>query len=111
MRRPKLLEPFCGAGGSARGYTDAGFDVTGIDARRVRPAVRSHVTGTGGRRLGVRLDGKGGNSRKPLNLAHAREAMGIDWMTRVELAEAVPPAMTEWVGAELLAHLATEAVA
>jgi hypothetical protein len=37
--------------------------------------------------------------------------MGIDWMTRVELAEAVPPAMTEWVGAELLAHLATEAVA
>lgn len=66
------------------------------------------VTGTGGSRLGDRLDGGGGNSRKPRNLAHAREAMGIDWMTRPELSEAVPPAFTEWVGSQLLAHLQAE---
>lgn len=31
--------------------------------------------------------------------------MGIDWTSRDELAEAIPPAYTEWVGAQLLAHL------
>lgn len=35
----------------------------------------------------------------------AREAMGIDWTTRDELAEAIPPAFTEFIGAQLLAHL------
>jgi DNA (cytosine-5)-methyltransferase 1 len=28
----------------------------------------------------------------------AREAMGIDWMTRDELREAIPPAYTEFIG-------------
>jgi DNA (cytosine-5)-methyltransferase 1 len=32
-----------------------------------------------------------------------RAAMGIDWMNRDELAQAVPPAYSEWVGAQLLA--------
>lgn len=31
MKRPKLLDLFCGAGGAGKGYMDAGFDVTGID--------------------------------------------------------------------------------
>lgn len=31
-----------------------------------------------------------------------REGMGIDWMTGAELAESIPPAFTEWVGAQLL---------
>jgi DNA (cytosine-5)-methyltransferase 1 len=34
-----------------------------------------------------------------------RRAMGIDWMNREELAQAVPPVYTEWIGAQLLAHL------
>jgi DNA (cytosine-5)-methyltransferase 1 len=29
--KPRLLDLFSGAGGAARGYADAGFDVTGID--------------------------------------------------------------------------------
>jgi DNA (cytosine-5)-methyltransferase 1 len=32
----------------------------------------------------------------------AREAMGIDWMTRDDLREAVPPAYTEHIGHQLL---------
>lgn len=31
IRAPKLLDLFCGGGGAAKGYMDAGFDVTGID--------------------------------------------------------------------------------
>lgn len=51
------------------------------------------VTGTGG---------PGGRHRKPRNLTQAREAMGIDWMTRPELSEAVPPAYTRWIGERLI---------
>lgn len=36
-------------------------------------------------------------------IAEARRAMGIDWMTRNELAESIPPAYTEYLGQFLLA--------
>lgn len=62
------------------------------------------VTGTGASRRGPRTDGGGGNSRKPRNLAHAREVMGIDWMSREQLAEAVPPAYTQWLGERYIEH-------
>jgi DNA (cytosine-5)-methyltransferase 1 len=54
------------------------------------------VTGTGG---------PGGRHRKPSNLQHAREVMGIDWMTRRELSQAIPPAYTSWIGTHLMAAL------
>ncbi|SCD34737.1 DNA (cytosine-5)-methyltransferase 1 [Streptomyces sp. TverLS-915] len=31
VRRPRLLDAFCCQGGAAKGYADAGFDVTGVD--------------------------------------------------------------------------------
>jgi DNA (cytosine-5)-methyltransferase 1 len=34
-----------------------------------------------------------------------REAMGIDWMPREKLREAIPPAYTEWIGRQLLAQV------
>jgi DNA (cytosine-5)-methyltransferase 1 len=34
-----------------------------------------------------------------------RAAMGIDWMTLEELKEAIPPAYTEFIGHQLLAHI------
>ncbi len=43
-----------------------------------------------------------GNAHSPkLNGA----AMGIDWMNRAELAEAIPPAYTALIGEQLLAHI------
>lgn len=56
------------------------------------------VTGTGGPFNGVRKATGGGASRKPRNLAHAREVIGIDWMNRKELSQAVPPAYAEFIG-------------
>ena len=43
----------------------------------------------------------GGNS----TVAAARDAMGIDWMTKAELNESIPPAYTEHIGKQLLAHV------
>lgn len=39
------------------------------------------------------------------SVAAAREAMGIDWMTKDELNEAIPPAYTEFIGRQLLYHI------
>ena len=37
-----------------------------------------------------------------------REAMGIDWMLRSELTQAIPPAYTEYIGKYLMEHLKKE---
>jgi DNA (cytosine-5)-methyltransferase 1 len=39
------------------------------------------------------------------NVALWKKAMGIAWMNRPELAEAIPPAYTEWIGKELLKQI------
>lgn len=37
--------------------------------------------------------------------SYAKKAMEIDWMTRDELAEAIPPAYTEFIGKQLIEHI------
>ena len=39
------------------------------------------------------------------SVAAASDAMGIDWMTKNELNEAIPPAYTQWVGKTLFEHV------
>jgi len=39
------------------------------------------------------------------SIANARRAMGIDWMTKAELNEAIPPAYTEYLGCQIIDYL------
>jgi len=57
------------------------------------------VTGTGGPCM-VRNTSGGGIHRKPRNMAQAKDVMGIDWMIRKEITQAIPPAYAEYIGNE-----------
>lgn len=49
----------------------------------------------------------GGNKikRRHVGTDRGREAMGIPWMNRDELSEAIPPAYTKFIGEQLMQHL------
>jgi len=47
---------------------------------------------------------------KATSVAHAQEVMGIDWMSSwSDLADAIPPAYTEWIGNLLRNHIEDKA--
>jgi DNA (cytosine-5)-methyltransferase 1 len=57
--------------------------------------------------------GRNGNQRHPgaefitvtgsvSPISKAKKAMGIDWMNRAELTQAIPPAYTEWIGKQFV---------
>lgn len=60
---------------------------------------KAHYGKTDDMRDFVSVNG-GGNC----SVAAARDAMGIDWMTKDELNEAIPPAYTHFIGKQLLRH-------
>jgi DNA (cytosine-5)-methyltransferase 1 len=73
-------------------------------AKRVTDPVGVYGKAPDGRRLFTRADGS--EQRAASSLAEAQEVMGIDWMTDFrDIAEAVPPAYTEWIGLQLLDQL------
>lgn len=204
MNKPRLLDLFCGAGGAARGYQQAGFHVTGVDVKtqpryagdvfieadamtypldgfdaiHASPPCQAHSTlnalwkrdhpdlvaetrarlqaagvpwvienvpgaplinpivlcgshfgnGAGGRQLrrhrlfesnvamlapacrhagqpvGVYGTGGGGQMTRGYKgtTEEYREAMGMPWATKAEIAQAIPPAYTEYVGGFLM---------
>ena len=85
------------------------FEVSGW--RAIAP---QHITHSGHRvsgwRHGIRYDGDMfavyGDGGGKGTLTDWQRAMGIDWMTeKKDLAEAIPPAYTEYIGKQLLASL------
>jgi DNA (cytosine-5)-methyltransferase 1 len=61
-----------------------------------RPAIS--VTGTGS--ASWKTFGRG-----VLTVDDYRRVLGIDWMNRAELSQAIPPIYTQFIGEQLLAHL------
>jgi len=71
------------------------FELGRMTAPLVSPCV--HAAGT------IGVYGHGGDNYH--TVAEWRRAMGIDWMTRPEMAQAIPPAYTDFLGRELLAQI------
>lgn len=76
---------------------EASFPIAPLPCNHVAQGRPIDVSGTGSRRVKPRADGKGGDPNKPRNLAEARSATGIDWMLRPEIAQAIPPAYSEYI--------------
>lgn len=72
----------------------------GVAAKRF-PALNGQDRKRGGKSGIVGVYGNGGDKRADLWPV----AMGIDWMTRQELTQAIPPAYTEHIGSFLMLHL------
>jgi DNA (cytosine-5)-methyltransferase 1 len=72
----------------------------GRDRRRIKPSVGvyGHAGGKSVR-----------DGTQQFSTKERGEAMGIDWMTSNELSQAIPPAYTQWIGARLLAAMASHA--
>lgn len=78
----------------------------------VAPEHRPHQGGTGTHRWPYAFSGYyeiAGTGQKGWTMPQGRAAMGIDWpMVRRELVEAIPPAYTEYIGRQLVAHIQEE---
>lgn len=78
---------------------EVNFPVRQPECQHNRVPFPIDVTGTGGPCL-TRTTPGGGIHRKPRNMAQAKEVMGIDWMIRKEITQAIPPAYSEYIGNE-----------
>ena len=72
----------------------------GVQEKRF-PALNGQDRKRGGKSGIVGVYGNGGDKRADL----WPKAMGIDWMTRQELTQAIPPAYTEHIGSYLMAEI------
>ena len=103
--KPHLIDPImlCGShfGLGAEGYTLRRHRLFECSVQLAKPPRCNHV----GPALPV-YGHAGGRSRRDglvfPGVAAWRAGMRIDWMTGAELAEAIPPAFTEWIGRQLV---------
>jgi DNA (cytosine-5)-methyltransferase 1 len=84
----------------------------GLNTFRHRLFETSHLILSPGKcsHRGIRATTSGGDvmavyRKQRGTLAQWRDALGVDWMDKDELAEAIPPAYTEWIGQQLLAAI------
>ncbi|MGA6165172.1 DNA cytosine methyltransferase [Amycolatopsis magusensis] len=112
LRRDLTL---CGLSFGLKVFRHRYFEIDGLTVPAPHhPSHRGHrVTGW---RHGVRYDGDMfavyGDGGGKGTVVQWQDAMGIHWTdVRREIAEAIPPAYTDWIGAALHAHITTTATA
>jgi hypothetical protein len=99
--KPVICDLYCCAGGATKGLQQAGFYVVGVDIHR-QPLKPKNPIQSGEY---ITVAGHGGDS-KDTSLAGWREAMGINWMDKKELAQAIPPAYSKFLGGHLIKAIA-----
>lgn len=67
--------------------------------------VFGHTVLERGKQVGFAKGGGPTIRRRHVGTERGREAMGIDWMTRDELSEAIPPAYTQFLAKQLVPRL------
>ena len=92
-----------------------GLGVSGFDLNRHRyfecnfPILTMPCQHRRGRTIGVYGHGTNKYHREKFGrcvlVSEMREAMGIDWMNREELSQAIPPAYTEYIGKYLMQQM------
>lgn len=94
-----LMVPPC-----AHGWQSPRFEVHDRRANGLSSvvSVAGHATPPKRMKLVISVHGSSGGRG---GVAEWRRAMGIDWMTRDELAQAIPPAYTEHIGGYLLSAI------
>lgn len=107
LRGPVML---CGLSFDLRVFRHRLFEANFHLAAPPHPSHKGHRVS--GWRHGVKYDGDMfavyGDGGGKGTTAEWQAAMGIDWTDdRICLAEAIPPAYTEYLGAQLFAHIAT----
>lgn len=84
------------------------FAPAACDHRNTTIAVYGHSVWDSSKPGTRRRDGRGRPDSVPLEVGRA--AMGIEWMSRNELAQAIPPAYTRWIGLQLMRALPPDGV-
>lgn len=103
MKNPMLL---CGTMFGLRTFRHRQFEYS-LNGTRIKPPPHNPHLRQQVRKLGdtalpyqfVQVAGHGSGIRE------SRWALGIDWMSRDELSQAIPPAYTSYIGCHLLNHL------
>lgn len=100
--RPDLV--LCGSMFGLRTYRHRQFEISGFTA--TAPAHSKHTVLTATKQRRQRwAEGWNVSITGDVGVYLGPEAMGIDWMNGNELCQAIPPAYTRHIGAQLLTHL------
>ena len=108
MRTPAIL---CGYSLGLSLYRHRCFETSPFSVLQPAHHPHRHVLAPGSASLAARrhgLNGWNGVSGHQAVVERHRQHMGIDWMTGAELAQAIPPVYTEFIGKQLMQYLETE---
>lgn len=81
---------------------ESNFPLVGLDCRH-NDLPMDYITRSNGRTIPTRFVYVYAHQQPGQTMDDWREAMGIDWMIRPEMAQAIPPAYTEFLGKQVLA--------
>ena len=106
LRNPvRLCGSFFGLKVRRHRLFESNMKIVGTSCDHKKQGQPIDVSGTGGPRRNRRVGDHGGSCNKPENIEAARNAIQIDWMTRKEISQAIPPAYTEWIGNQIKGEL------